>query len=376
MRVPKTPWLRRLGVLVGIASFTLGLLVAPGAQPAGADKIADKKAEAAKIAAQVEAQGNRVSVLAERLNVARLQADKVKAQVDQSKAEVARTDAQVAAARAELKGHVVLSYIKGGHMSDLQLLLGGEGEAGQVAVRTSYVKSLTSSGRAAIDSLAAAREAADAKHQALESAQKDARTALAKVDADRRAAASAESATRATLSKVQGELTDLVAAEARRRAEEAQRRAEAEMAARRARESARAQTTRTSSGGTGSAPGYVPAPNPGAERAVAEAKRQIGKPYEYGAAGPDSFDCSGLTMWSWRAGGVSLPHSSSAQYSATHRVPLADIQPGDLVFYGSPIHHVGIYVGGGTMVEASTTGTPVRYASIYRSDLVGVGRVG
>jgi cell wall-associated NlpC family hydrolase len=109
---------------------------------------------------------------------------------------------------------------------------------------------------------------------------------------------------------------------------------------------------------------------------VAEAKRQIGKPYQYGAAGPGSFDCSGLTMWSWRAGGVSLPHSSSAQYSATSRVAVSALQPGDLVFYGSPIHHVGIYVGNGTMVEASHEGVPVRYASIYRSDLVGAGRVG
>ena len=108
---------------------------------------------------------------------------------------------------------------------------------------------------------------------------------------------------------------------------------------------------------------------------MAEAKRQIGKPYKYGGSGPDNFDCSGLTAWAWRAGGVSLPHSSRAQYSATARVDVEDIQVGDLVFYGNPIHHVGIYVGNGQMVEASQTGTPVRYASIFRKDLVGVGRV-
>ena len=109
---------------------------------------------------------------------------------------------------------------------------------------------------------------------------------------------------------------------------------------------------------------------------MAEARRQLGKPYEYGAVGPDSFDCSGLTMWAWRAGGRTLPHSSAAQYTATRRVAVSDIMPGDLVFYGSPIHHVGIYAGDGIMVEASETGTPVRTASIYRRDLVGVGRVG
>ncbi|PLS75167.1 MAG: hypothetical protein CYG61_08790, partial [Actinobacteria bacterium] len=130
------------------------------------------------------------------------------------------------------------------------------------------------------------------------------------------------------------------------------------------------------------APGTAPRPTgprggatAGAETAVAEAERQLGKPYEWGASGPDSFDCSGLTSWAWRKGGKSLPHSSRAQFTATARVPLDQIQLGDLVFYGEPIHHVGIYVGDGRMVEASETGTPVRYASIYRHDMVGVGRV-
>jgi cell wall-associated NlpC family hydrolase len=108
--------------------------------------------------------------------------------------------------------------------------------------------------------------------------------------------------------------------------------------------------------------------------AVAEARRHLGKPYRWGGAGPSSFDCSGLTMVAWRAAGVSLPHSSRMQYSVTARVAVSALQPGDLVFYGSPIHHVGMYVGGGQMIEAPRTGLNVRYASIYRSGLVGAGR--
>ncbi|MGH9164802.1 MAG: C40 family peptidase, partial [Acidimicrobiales bacterium] len=122
-------------------------------------------------------------------------------------------------------------------------------------------------------------------------------------------------------------------------------------------------------------PGSAVPPPPGAATAIAEARRQLGKPYEYGSPGPDSFDCSGLTSWAWRAGGKALPHSSRAQMGITTRIPVGDIQPGDLVFYGSPVHHVGLYAGNGQMVEASETGTPVRMASIYRRDLVGVGRV-
>ena len=113
--------------------------------------------------------------------------------------------------------------------------------------------------------------------------------------------------------------------------------------------------------------------------AVAEAKRQIGKPYKWGGSGPDNFDCSGLTSWAWRVGGGrSLPHSSRAQYSATSRVAVADIAPGDLLFYGSSvgsIHHVGIYAGGGYMIDAPETGRNVQYVYAFRRDLVGIGRV-
>ena len=94
----------------------------------------------------------------------------------------------------------------------------------------------------------------------------------------------------------------------------------------------------------------------------------------YAAAGPDSFDCSGLTMYAWAAAGVSLSHNAAAQYESLPHVPMASLEPGDLVFYGSPIHHVGMYVGNGTMVEAPYTGVDVRYHSIYRPDFAGAAR--
>jgi peptidoglycan DL-endopeptidase CwlO len=117
------------------------------------------------------------------------------------------------------------------------------------------------------------------------------------------------------------------------------------------------------------------ASSPGANSAVQTALAQVGKPYVWAADGPGSFDCSGLMLFAWRAGGASLPHSSRSQFSATTRVSVSQVHPGDLLFYGSPIHHVGMYVGNGKMVEASHAGVPVRVASIFRRDLVGVGRV-
>jgi cell wall-associated NlpC family hydrolase len=79
-------------------------------------------------------------------------------------------------------------------------------------------------------------------------------------------------------------------------------------------------------------------------------------------------------MWAWARGGVSLPHSSQAQYDSIPHVAQSDVQPGDLVFFGSPIHHVGIYIGGGQMISAPHTGDVVKIQDAFRSDFVGAGR--
>lgn len=126
-------------------------------------------------------------------------------------------------------------------------------------------------------------------------------------------------------------------------------------------------------------PGTIPtvhATNANAQVAVDAALSQVGKPYVYAASGPDSYDCSGLTMWAWAQAGVSLPHNSGMQYAATAHVAQSDWQPGDLLVFGSPIHHVAMYIGGGQMVEAPYTGEYVRVVSAYRSDYVGAGRPG
>lgn len=99
---------------------------------------------------------------------------------------------------------------------------------------------------------------------------------------------------------------------------------------------------------------------PGAGGKAAEiAMAQRGKPYVWGAAGPDSFDCSGLVLYAYAAAGISLPHSSAAQYGYGVAVT-GEFKQGDLLFYGNPIHHVTMYVGDGMLVHASTQGVPVK----------------
>ena len=109
---------------------------------------------------------------------------------------------------------------------------------------------------------------------------------------------------------------------------------------------------------------------------MAFAESQIGKPYRWGGAGPATYDCSGLTMVAWAKAGVSMPHSAQDQYNMTARIPLSDLQPGDLVFFGTPtdVYHVGMYVGGGSMVDAPETGQDVMIQPIYELNLLGGGR--
>ena len=106
---------------------------------------------------------------------------------------------------------------------------------------------------------------------------------------------------------------------------------------------------------------------------VAYARAQVGKPYCYGGSGPGCFDCSGLTMMAWRQAGVSLPHSSASQYSVGRRISAGELQPGDLIFYYSPISHVSVYIGGGQRISATHTGDYVRVQSLG-SSIVGYAR--
>lgn len=375
-----------------VAALSLAACLVPSS--AAADPIVDKRAEAERLGREIDEQGRRISVLAEQVNNARLEAGEIEAAAALVETELARTEQQVADARSRLRIQAVNAYVRGGSLPAVQMLM--KGTTDDLAIRRSYVETIVGQERAALGELHRAQDERKVKQASLNQARSEARQALAAVEAARRDAAAAATAQQQTLAQVQGELAALVEADRRRREEEAARRAREELARRQAAEEAAQRrrdteeaarrtsptTTGRSAPTTSPAPAPAPAPGPtrppaaGAQAAIEEAKKQLGKPYEWGADGPDSFDCSGLTQWAWKAGGKYLPHSSQAQFRSTSRVSLAQIQPGDLLFYGDPIHHVGLYVGDGRMIEASQTGTPVRYASIYRSDMVGVGRVG
>jgi cell wall-associated NlpC family hydrolase len=124
------------------------------------------------------------------------------------------------------------------------------------------------------------------------------------------------------------------------------------------------------------ASGPVVASSGAAQAAIDTAMAQRGKPYVWAASGPGSFDCSGLTAYAYRAAGISLPHSSALQSTMGKAVSRADLQPGDLVFFYSPVSHVGIYIGNGQMVHAPTSGDVVKVANLdAMGDFVGGRRI-
>lgn len=128
--------------------------------------------------------------------------------------------------------------------------------------------------------------------------------------------------------------------------------------------------------GSGSGSGSDSSATTKAEKVLAFARAQIGKPYVWGATGPSSYDCSGLTQAAWKAAGVTIPRTTWDQVNVGTRIATADLQPGDLVFFYDDISHVGIYKGDGMMIHAPKPGANVREESIYYMPIYGSVRPG
>jgi len=336
--------------LAGVVLLGSGVLVGPAAS---ADPISTARAQAAAASARLNALDATMYRLDEALDQAQNRLDRVNTQLAAAQAQYARAQAQVAADRQAMRTQAVSDYMQGGDIPAFQQLV--QSDATSEVVKQSYISSVASVEQGAVDALHSALLQFSQSQAELASARQAAQAAVDQVRSARDASAAAAGAEAGQLSRLQGQVASLVAQD---------QAAQATAAA--ARLQARYHDTVS---------GPLPPPGQGAGTAVAWARAEVGKPYQYGAAGPDSFDCSGLTMYVWAQAGVSLPHSAAGQWDATTRVPVSDLQPGDLVFYYQPVDHVGIYVGGGEMIVADHTGTNVRYASIYRDGLDGGGRV-
>jgi cell wall-associated NlpC family hydrolase len=358
------------------------------APAAFADPLADKRAEAVRIQEQLERQGQKVSVLAEQSNRAQLKVAQVEGSLAKAAADLGRSDERLQQVRARLAAAAVLAYVHGGSNAMIGQL--ARGSQSDMIQRTQYLRVTAADQRRVIGEVRTAKQDFEFQKSRLESERKAAAEAAGLAASASQAAQEAEDAQRAVLGQVNGEVAQLVAAEqARREAEEARNRPAPVAAVAAAAAPAVTEPPRvpTSAAPQSQATTTVPAPAQAAPAAsgkgaiaVAEARKQLGKPYVYGGSGPDSFDCSGLTAWAWKAAGVRLSHSAYTQWFETTRVPIDQVQPGDLLFFGDDgvesIHHDAIYIGGGEMIEASQTGTPIRIRGWRAGDLVGAGRPG
>ena len=175
-------------------------------------------------------------------------------------------------------------------------------------------------------------------------------------------------------------ILDRLTAEERRRLAAAEARRQAEARASRSRDRSTPQPDPQPAPRSPQPPAPEPDPPPSGgsrgETALAFARAQLGEPYVYGADGPDSWDCSGLTMGAWGSAGVSLPHSSRSQYANSAKISKSQLQPGDLVLFYSDRHHVGLYAGGGRVIHAPRPGKSVEYINMDYMPYAGAARPG
>ncbi|MGY1913883.1 NlpC/P60 family protein [Blastococcus sp. SYSU DS0973] len=312
----------RSGVLVSAAA-ALTVIVIPGtavAVPGAADEVAAQVAEA----------NHELEVLSEQLNDARVALEGHEGAARAAGDAVAAAEARLGA----LDGHIrrlARSAYTGSGLTRLDALLSSD-SADQMVSQLGILDAIAGHTNEVLTEVSSAADDAEQSRKAAAKAAEDARRAVVEIAAK------------------QEDLETRIA--------DYQRRYDALTAPQ------QAQVAQAHGGNSLPAPTAVTASSAAAQVAVNTALAQIGDPYVWGAGGPNAFDCSGLMSYAYAAAGVTLPHSSKSQSQMGRPVSRGELQPGDLVFFYTPVSHVGMYIGNGRMVHASTSGQPVKVASV------------
>ena len=372
---------RFLSLLVA-ASLLLAALAAGAAQAeTPAQRIARLRAQAAKVQATIDRMNDRIEVLVERYNANQEALERTVERGRQTKRQLAQARRQLADAQRVLDERMRSIYING-PVTGLEQLLEAR-TLNDAVVITRYQQSATESDTQAIASVktsrakltgaAAALRAQQREQEGIRGQLAEQRRFLDRLDADVKQAVEQERQRQEELRRQA--LARKLAAERAAREKAAQEAAAQEAAAQQAAAQQEAQQSAPAPSGSSGA-------SAAAEQAIAFARAQIGEPYMWGGTGPDAWDCSGLTMMAYRSAGIFLPRTSADQWTVGQHIhDMVDLEPGDLVFYASDlsdsstIHHVGLYIGDGLMIEAPHTGEYVRTAAINRSDYFGGTRV-
>jgi cell wall-associated NlpC family hydrolase len=352
------------------------------ARPAAGDAISDAKAKAAAIEAQLTQAQDQMSALSQQYDAAQYHLSQINSSIATTKANVAADESQVAKDRATLSKAAVANYISDGTAAAQNPIFSGNEQT--LGATDTYNKVAQGDISLAVANLHTAENSLNSQVSQLQDEQSQAQTQVA---AEQSAVAQNEQAIqsqKSALSQEQGQIAKLVQQQQQLEAAAAAKAAQQRQAAAAAAASVTAAPAHHASGGASTAALTQAAPppsSPGGAGALQAAESQIGVPYVWGGESPKGsgspgFDCSGLTAWSWGQVGVGLPHFSGAQMADSTPVPISDLQPGDLLFYGpGGDTHVAMYVGGGSMIEAPFTGASVWITGLrLGGNFVGAGR--
>jgi peptidoglycan DL-endopeptidase CwlO len=345
-----------LVLLLALAGATA--VGAAPAQPKAPDAALAAKAKA--LQAKLDAQHAEVERLAERLNATEDRRDRLQRRLDGLQARQRAAQKELDAAQAQLDEQARATYMSGPQWM-LGELVGGANPTD--AMRRIPMQKAALEARAAIvTDVRIRKDEVDSLNERVAADLAEAQLVHQRQDDERRQVQRLATQLQTTLDKIDEQLAGYLEAEQARS------------------EAARRAAWSGYMSGVGTVQSWLQA-GPVARAAVRWALAQLGDPYRWGATGPDSFDCSGLTSSAYAAAGVSLPRVSRAQWGAGPHVAVANLLPGDLLFYadnpGDPasIHHVGMYIGNGLMVHAPHTGDVVRVASIWRESYAGATRI-
>ncbi|MFD9070142.1 C40 family peptidase [Streptomyces lasiicapitis] len=380
------------------AALTSVALLSQSANAAPSAPTEPAKPSLEEVQKKVDDLYHQAGVATQKYNSAKERTDKQRKKVDRLLDDVAKRTDGLNEARQELGSFAAAQYRTGGVSETATMMLADDPKS--FFDQNHLADRLTSRQKKAVDdyqtqqvaatkqrakatkslkTLGDSRDDLKASKQTVQTKLTEARSLLSKLTAE-------EKARLAAIEKRKEEAAKRKAAELARKQAEAERKRKAEEAAeRREREREQGQDQGSGSGsgsdtGSGSGSGSGGGTDTGggtgsgstdgsyaakAKKVIAFAEKQMGKPYVWGATGPDSFDCSGLTQAAWKTAGISLPRTTWDQVKVGTTVPTSSAKPGDLVFFYDDISHVGIYIGDGKMIHAPKPGANVRVESIY-----------
>jgi peptidoglycan DL-endopeptidase CwlO len=338
-------------------------------RPAAGDSISSAKAQAAAIESQLTAAQNKMSALSQQYDAAAYKLQQINSSIATTKATIASDQKQVSSDRARLSKAAIANYVSDGAASSNNPIFSGNQKT--VGAATEYNVIAQGDINLAVSNLHTAQNTLNAQQVQLEAQQGQAEQAVATEQAAVNQNAQEVQLQKSALAQENGKIATLVAQQ-----EEQQAQAAAALV------QTRLASSRTQTSVSPNLNNFAPPPTAaGGAGAVQAAESQLGVPYVWGGASPrgsghPGFDCSGLTAYAWGQVGVGLPHYSGAQMSDTTPVPLSDLQPGDLLFYGpGGSEHVAMYVSSGTMIEAPETGESVHLTGLrLGGGFVGAGR--